>query len=96
MTDYYLAVSGRDSDDGRSAANAWGTFEHALDNLSAGDTLYIAPGVHQHDQAARDNLGGTSGSPIVFQGDPYGEHFPGIAPSPVCFTNQQFDFTEAL
>ena len=95
MTDYYLKTDGSDAADGLSPANAWATFEFCLDSLSAGDTLYIAPGLHIHDQNARDNVGGTSGSPIVFFGDVHGEHFPDIAPAPVAFSNQRFDFEEA-
>ena len=92
MTNYYLKPDGSDAADGLSEANAWATFNNALDNLSAGDTLYMSPGVHIHDALKRDNVGGTAGSPIIFMGDPYGQYFD-LPPAPTCLTNQVTDFS---
>jgi len=92
MTDYYLRTSGSDAAAGTSPAAAWATLDNALDNLSAGDTLYIGPGTHIHDAAVRDAYGGTLGNSIIFQGDPWGEN-TGDLPGPVVITNQATDFS---
>ena len=88
MTNYYVRLSGSDAADGLSAANAWATLVHAMDTISAGDTVYIGAGVHEHIDDARTAYGGTLGSPIVFQGDPHGK-FCGDGPGPVCLINKR-------
>ena len=46
-TGYYIAASGgSDSKDGLSQTNAWATFAHAMEKLSAGDTLYLMDGTY--------------------------------------------------
>ena len=91
MTDYYLRTSGDDANDGLSAGNSWATFDHALDSLSAGDTVYIGPGTHYHQGGDRINYGGTSGNSIIFMGDPMGLK-TGDPAAPVILTGMVVDF----
>jgi hypothetical protein len=91
MTNYYMRVSGDDSDDGLSVEDAWASLSHALDTLSAGDTLYIGPGTYRHIENVRGPIAGTIGDPIVFFGDYLGEH-TGDPYGPVCLTSQWADW----
>ncbi len=91
MTDYYMRVTGSDASDGLSAGNAWASLSHALDTLSAGDTLYIGPGTYRHVEDFRAVIAGSSGSPIIFFGDYLGEH-TGDPYGPVCLTSQWADW----
>lgn len=86
MTDYYVRITGDDTDDGLSAGAAWATIAHAMDTISAGDTVYIGAGTHTHTDSARADFKGTNGNPKIFQGDPYGE-FCGDGPGPVVITS---------
>ena len=45
-SNYYISVSGDDSKDGKTKANAWATFKHADSMLQAGDTLIITDGTY--------------------------------------------------
>lgn len=84
MTDYYVRTTGDDAAAGTTPATAWATLAHAMDTIAAGDTVYIGPGRYYQESITKSGYGGASGSPKVFQGDPYGEH-TGDAPGPVIF-----------
>jgi parallel beta-helix repeat protein len=47
-TDYYVRTDGDDSNTGlaNDAANAWLTIQHAVDNVSSGDTINVAAGMY--------------------------------------------------
>ncbi len=45
-TDYYVSLSGNDSNNGIAQASAFKTFSKAVSSLSPGDTLYIAGGIY--------------------------------------------------
>lgn len=71
MTDYYVRQSGGDdSNDGTSFALGWATIQHGLDNVAAGDTLYIcADGTHTPSATLDvDTTSGSLGSPIKLKG----------------------------
>ncbi|HWM31799.1 MAG TPA: DUF1565 domain-containing protein [Methyloceanibacter sp.] len=46
---YINPKTGKDSNDGRSAASAFRTLAHAVGAASSGDSLLIAPGVYDQD-----------------------------------------------
>ncbi|MCE9530498.1 MAG: hypothetical protein K8T89_05115 [Planctomycetes bacterium] len=63
---YYVRTDGDDSADGLSVRDAWKSLARAVQNLKAGDTVYLDPGVYKADldvQAA-----GKEGAPISFRG----------------------------
>ncbi len=65
-TNYYVAQSGSNANNGLSLANALATIQYAVDNLlSAGDTLFVADGSY----AGFDNrsASGTESDPVVFK-----------------------------
>jgi hypothetical protein len=62
-TDYYVATDGNDANPG-SIATPWATIQYGVDQLSAGDTLYLRAGSY-HEAVVMNNVDGTSGSPIV-------------------------------
>ena len=66
--DYYLSPDGSDRDRG-DFGQPWKTLEHALSQLSPGDTLYLRGGVYyEHDLIVR--LRGTASQPITIQSFP--------------------------
>lgn len=46
---YVNPKTGKDSNDGRSAASAVKTLAHAVGAASSGDTILIAPGIYDQD-----------------------------------------------
>ena len=42
--DYYVSTTGDNANDGLSIENAWATPSFAINNLTAGDTLYLING----------------------------------------------------
>ncbi len=62
----YLAPAGSDDADGLSADQALKTFRQALFGMSAGDTLYLMPGVYEQDVDV--SINGTRETPIVISG----------------------------
>jgi hypothetical protein len=43
---YYVATTGSDSNGGTSWSDAWKTIQHAVDNVSPGDTIQVAAGTY--------------------------------------------------
>ena len=86
MATYYVsATDGNDSDDGSTAALAFATIgdgENAA--TSAGDIVYIAPGVYR--ELVTHGYSGTAANRIYFIGDPDCEHFPAVTPGVVRIT----------
>jgi hypothetical protein len=62
----YLAPAGSDAAHGLSVDQAFGTWRKALAGMSAGDTLYLMPGVYAADVTVA--LRGTREAPIVVRG----------------------------
>ncbi len=62
----YLAPAGRDHADGLSVDRAFGTLRRALAGMSAGDTLYLTPGLYREDVTVA--LHGTRQAPIIVRG----------------------------
>ena len=65
-TNYYISNSGNNSNTGLNLVNAFLTIQHAADNISAGDTVFVENGTYVGFDLRNTN--GTSGSPIVFKG----------------------------
>jgi len=69
--DYHVAQSGNDSTGDGSLSNPWRTIRHALDQLSAGDTLYIHAGTYPASGDSTDAYtiptSGSSGNPITIK-----------------------------
>ncbi len=62
----YLAPAGSDNADGLSTDQAFGSFCRALTGMTAGDTLYLMPGVYAEDVTVA--LSGTREAGIVVRG----------------------------
>lgn len=91
MPEYYVKPSGDDGLDGLSETNAWATVTKALQTLIAGDICYIAPGTYRNVSGWVVSNYGSSGSPIIFQGDPDCEHFVNEKPGYVRLTGCNAD-----
>ncbi|MFN2424858.1 MAG: right-handed parallel beta-helix repeat-containing protein [Candidatus Binatia bacterium] len=64
--DYHVAPGGSDAAAGLTPATAWGTLQHAADNVDAGDTVHVANG----NYAGFDlRTSGTAGNPVTFVAD---------------------------
>jgi hypothetical protein len=74
---YYVRTDGSDSNNGLtdSAGGAWLTIQKAADTLTAGQTVYIRAGTYNERNIVIAN-NGSSGNPIVFQGDVDGSDIP--------------------
>lgn len=66
-TTYFVRTDGNDSNDGlaNDAAHAWETVNHAIDQLAAGDTLWIADGTYYVDPIVVDSLHATADDPTM-------------------------------
>lgn len=59
---YYLdGTKGDDANDGTSPAQAWKSFEHAVENISSASTLTISGGVYTVDNSQEYKIGGQAG-----------------------------------
>ncbi|MFU8803768.1 MAG: hypothetical protein ACNA8W_08175 [Bradymonadaceae bacterium] len=63
---FYVGPEGDDSANGLSVGDAWKSLSRAVENLEAGDTLYLLPGRYTEDVEAR--LTGTEDEPILIRG----------------------------
>ena len=45
-TDYYVSKNGNDGNTGLSIENAWGSIDHAVDHINAGDLIYVLEGTY--------------------------------------------------
>jgi hypothetical protein len=61
---YYIDPSGSNGNSGTSIGSEWGTFDFAIGQLSAGDTLFVRGGQYSIGSTVLIDHGGTSGSPI--------------------------------
>lgn len=68
-TTYYVATTGNDSNDG-SISTPWLTPQHAVDNVSAGDTIFIRAGTYTSTSRIVITASGTHANPIVLSGYP--------------------------
>ena len=89
MPTYYVsAQTGNDSNNGLSAGAAKGTLQAGLDAMSsAGDVVYIAPGIYRGTHDLSSAINGTSTQHNKIVGDPECEQFPGETPGIVRLTN---------
>jgi len=57
--DYYVRTDGNDGNDGSAndAAHAWLTIQHAVDNVSSGDTIHVAAGTYNEATTFLDHAG---------------------------------------
>lgn len=67
MTTYYVRKSGSDGNAGTSSGTAWLTIDHAANNVSAGDIVWIGAGVYREEVTI--DTSGTSGSEIEWRAD---------------------------
>ena len=80
MATYYVATYGSNSNNGTSPATPWLSISFAVGvasgtnpGLSAGDTVWVAPGTYRESLSAAlqyQGGNGTSGNPITIKGDP--------------------------
>lgn len=66
---YYVSPSGNDSNDG-SLAHPWLTWQYAVDNIQAGDTLYFRGGVYNSISPVNITISGTRNSKVHLFGYP--------------------------
>ncbi|MEQ8770149.1 MAG: FG-GAP-like repeat-containing protein [Phycisphaerales bacterium] len=70
---FYVKPDGNDSRFGHNAGGqAWATLAHAVQNVSAGDTIYVAAGTYTDEIIPTND--GTSGNPITVIADTTGAH----------------------
>jgi hypothetical protein len=66
---YYVSTDGDDSNPG-TMSEPWGTFEHALYQLEAGDTLYLREGVYYEGGLQLESSGNTNDGYIIISSYP--------------------------
>lgn len=64
-TNYYVSNAGANSNSGLTLNEAYLTIQHAVDQLVAGDTVFVANGTYAGFDVREVN--GSAGAPIVFQ-----------------------------
>jgi len=75
MTTYYVGPGGSNAANGQSWANRWLTLVYMESQVTAGDTVYVGPGVYR--EGVTFDHGGSSGSPITIIADVTGENTDG-------------------
>jgi hypothetical protein len=93
MANYYVSrQNGNDGNAGTSAATAKATIGAGLGLMSAGDTLYIGPGIYRETFTDTDFTAGTSGNETKIIGDPECQYLtsdkPGIVRVTGCGTDE--------
>lgn len=63
---YVDGTNGNDNNDGNSTSSAWQTIQKAMDEATAGTTVFIRGG-NYHETDLQLNVSGTSGAEIVFR-----------------------------
>ncbi len=59
---YYLdGTNGNDANSGTAPNEAWQTFEHAIENMTAASTLIIREGIYEVDNSQQHYIGGDAG-----------------------------------
>lgn len=83
MATYYVRTDGSDSNNGTGyqASQAFQTIGKAISVVSAGDTIYVAPGYY--NESLSISTSGTSASPINLVGDPSSDIFLDVQPADV-------------
>lgn len=67
MATYYVSTSGSDAADGLSEVNAWATIDKAMNEVAAGDKVWVkADGAY--GETATIDTAGTSSASIIFEG----------------------------
>jgi hypothetical protein len=84
MATYYVRSDGSDSNSGTGyqASQAFKTIAKAVSVVSAGDTIYVAPGIYSESNISI-TTSGTSSAKISLIGDPYSEVFLDVKPDDV-------------
>jgi len=93
MATYYVKTGGNDLNLGTSEDQAWRTITKAVNMVSPGDVVYIAPGVYR--ESISMVTAGDTEAPIVFEGDPDCAHFNFERPGPVRITVAYEDETRS-
>src|SRR3954454_17952404 len=85
----FVSPSGRDGNDGTSAATPFATIQAALEKATAGSVVTLAPGVyHEEPTTVRD---GAQGAPIVIKGPETGTDRAGRYQAVVFGTGRGFN-----
>ena len=66
-TDYFVRKTGNDGNLGTSAGTAWLTIDYAVDNVAAGDTIYVGAGTYIEE--VNPAVAGTVSNPIKYIAD---------------------------
>lgn len=67
--EFYISTTGSNGGSG-SIGSPWGTFDYAISQIGAGDTLYVRGGNYSLSSRIRIQKGGVSGAPITMQAYP--------------------------
>jgi hypothetical protein len=67
-TSYFVSVSGKDTNTGRSTTAAWATIQHASITMRAGDNVTVLAG--KYPERVYVTRSGSSTAPITFAADP--------------------------
>ena len=69
--DYYVELTGSDTNDGLSVNTPWRTIQKAANTATAGKTVRVGAGTFTERVVI--NVNGTAGAPIIFQGSKSGD-----------------------
>ncbi|MDP6526170.1 MAG: right-handed parallel beta-helix repeat-containing protein [Kiritimatiellia bacterium] len=65
-TEFFVSTNGSDAATGLSKSNAWATIQHAVDNITTGDTVIVTQGTYA---GFRVHVTATEADPIVVRAD---------------------------
>lgn len=84
-TTFYVATNGSDTGGDGSAASAWATITHALDNVPDGSTILVRPGLYN----GRVNLRGQFATGVTVRAEvPYGAQLRNNSAVVICYYGQ--------